>query len=245
MYWMLLCHFFTSSEFHLDLVYVFAEALKRSASSLFPFQAAVGRITLAPFCPDTCLGLVFHCSAKHLLTILPGKRSKALSQKFYPSAPWQLSLQYLNIIRRMKAYAYVSLWSRKLFLPILKWFLKVCRPTLVVLPRENLLNCHCVLLYWFTTKPNNHLMVFWWKADDCQSCSAWRSSELWSLLHICPSSFHSSFPSSCLHCLWPEKAVISAFLLSTGLLSSLLSLSPAFSAQQECGALRQPVLFHG
>lgn len=106
---MLPCHFFSTSEFHLVLVYVFAEASKRSASSLFPFQSVAVRITLAPFRPDACLGLILHCSVQHLLTILPGKRSKVLSQKFYPSAHWHLSLQYLNTIRKMKAYAYVSL----------------------------------------------------------------------------------------------------------------------------------------
>lgn len=109
MYWTLPCHFFSTSEFQSVLVYVFAEALKHSASSLFPFQSAVARITLAPFRPDACLGLIFHCSAQHLLTILPGRRSKVLSQKFYPPAHWHLSLQYLNTIRRMKADAYVSL----------------------------------------------------------------------------------------------------------------------------------------
>lgn len=86
-----------------------------------------------------------------------------------------------------------------MFLLILNWFLEVCRSALVLLPAEKLLNCHYALLYWFTTQSNNNIKIFWWKADDCQSCSIWRSSELRMLLHICPSSFHSFFPSSYLH----------------------------------------------
>lgn len=105
MYWTLPYHFFSTSEFQCGWVSIFAEALKHSASSLFPSQSAVVRVTLAPFCPDTCLGLIFHCSVQHLLSILSGKRSKVLSQTFYPSARWHLSLRDLNTISKLKPYA--------------------------------------------------------------------------------------------------------------------------------------------
>lgn len=75
-----------------------------------------------------------------------------------------------NIIHKMKACARVSLLNRKFFFfLILNRCLKIRRSVLVALPGEKWLNCHYSVLYWFATRGNKNMKMFWWKADTCQA----------------------------------------------------------------------------